>query len=110
MNFKRIFGIFFIVCGAALLGGAAYIQILINEGKVQILEGQKMVEDASVLLNIHPLSRRLTKKAEEKAQGKIDAATETVAKYEEIVKYALIGGGSLLIIGTAFVVYSRKKK
>ena len=110
MNYKRIFGIATIVIGLTLVGGAAYIQILIDEGKGQILDAEKKIEEGFGFLNIHPLSRRLSKKAEEKAKGKLEEATTTVAKYEKIALYGFAGGAFLAIVGSVLVAYSKKKK
>ena len=99
MKILRVLGVVFLLAGTASYFFADYIADQVAQGKEQIAEGQKKVDNIKELSALSPYTKDAGSMFANSGQKKIDAGKKDVTKYEELSSQLRIGGIALGILG-----------
>ena len=110
MSWKRIIGMLIAIAGIALLLVSNYITQRVEDGKEQISNAQEKVDKGSSLFSLSPYTKDVGQQITGSAQKKIDEGKLQVIQYETLAGKLQIGGIALIVVGTLFVIFGRKKK
>ncbi|MGB7977827.1 MAG: hypothetical protein WCF19_01545 [Chlamydiales bacterium] len=110
MNTKRTIGVALIVIGAIMLLFSNYIADQVLSGKMRIASAQNQVDTVNSVFSMSKYTKPVGKQFTGSAQKQINAGQEDIDKYESMANNLKIGGVTLIVIGIAFVIFSRKKR
>ena len=110
MNVKQVLGGIIFVGGLGLLYLAHYINEQVAEGNLQILSGQKKVNQMNSLFNMSPYTKDVGKGITSGAQQQINEGQNTIEYYTMVANRCRIGGIVALVVGAGMVFYYRKKR
>jgi hypothetical protein len=110
MNVKQVLGGIIFVGGLGLLYLAHYINEEVAEGNLQILSGQKKVNQTNSLFNMSPYTKGVGQGLTSGAQKQIDEGKNTVEYYTMVANRCQMGGIAALVVGAGMVFFFRKKK
>jgi hypothetical protein len=110
MSGKRIFGILVLICGIVFFCISIYITNQTEQGKTDIANAQKKVDQGNSLFSLNPIAKEVGKGImTDPAQKKLNEANQEVAQYESLAGWFKIGGIALIVLGTVIVIFGRKK-
>ena len=110
MSAKRIFGIIVFIAGVVMLFVSSNIKKQIAEGTLKVNAAEKSVGQANSLFSLSPTAKQLTQGSMQKAQKKIAAGKQDIARYTKIADELQIGGFVLIGAGILIFVLGRGHK
>ncbi|HEX2578971.1 MAG TPA: hypothetical protein VHK67_01025 [Rhabdochlamydiaceae bacterium] len=110
MNGKQILGGILFVGGLGLLYMAHYINVQVEEGNLQILSGQRKVNQVNSLFNTTPATKGMGQGLTSGAQKQIDEGKNTIEYYTAVANRCQFGGIAALVVGAGMMFFFRKKK
>lgn len=110
MNGKQILGGIIFVGGLGLLYMAHYINVQVAEGNLQILSGERKVNQMNSLFNATPYTKDVGQGLTSGAQKQIDEGKNTIEYYTKVANRCQFGGIAALVVGAGMMFYFRKKK
>jgi hypothetical protein len=110
MNIRRVIGILIAIIGIALIVTSQYIKTRVEEGKEQISDAQKKVDNSNSLFSLSPYSKPVGQKMTDSSQQKINEGSLQVSYYEGLSGQLQIGGIVLIALGIIIIVIPRKSK
>lgn len=106
MRALRILGIVILIGGIACIFFSNYITKQVNQGKIQIEQGQKKVDQTNQLFSVSPYTKPVGKGLTSSGQQQINEGKDQVAHYEAIAQSLKIWGIVAMIAGVAMIVIS----
>lgn len=114
MKALRILGITILIGGIVCILFSNYITKQVNEGKIQIEQGQKAVDTTNQLFSVSPYTKPVGKGLTSSSQKKINEGQNQVDHYEAIARTLQIWGIVAIIAGAVMFIISffgkRKKR
>jgi hypothetical protein len=108
MNVKRILAIIIFIAGVVMLFVSSNIKKQIAEGTLKVAAAEKTVNQANSLFSLNPTTKQLTQGSVQKAQKKIAAGKQDIARYTKIADELQVGGFVLMGAGILIFVLGRK--
>ena len=109
MNIKKYLGIILLVIGLGCISFSVYIKEQVEQGRNEISEGQKTVDQTKSLFSLSPYTKPIGEGLANAGQTKIDAGAMQADQYEKIAQYLKISGIILVIAsGITFFCFSKK--
>lgn len=113
MKTLRVIGILIVIAGIACIFFSNYITTQVNEGEIQIEQGQKKIDQSSGLFSKSPYTKMIGKGITSSGQKKIDAGKEQVSYYEQLASTLKTVGIVGIIVGaglTIFTFFGKKRR
>jgi hypothetical protein len=110
VNVKQVLGGIIFVGGLGLLYLAHYINVQVAAGNLQILSGQRKVDQTNSLFNMSPYTKDVGQGLTSGAQQQIDEGKNTVEHYTAVANRCQIGGIAALVVGAGMVFFCRRKR
>jgi len=109
MSMKKYLGIVLLFAGLGCISFSIYIKEQVKEGRNEIYEGQKTVDQTKSLFSISPYTKPIGEGLANAGQSKIDAGTMKADQYEQMALYLKLSGIVLVITsGVSFFYFSKK--
>jgi hypothetical protein len=109
MNIKKYLGIALLIIGLGCISFSVYIKEQVEQGRNEISEGQKTVDQTKSLFSLSPYTKPIGEGLANAGQSKIDAGTMQADQYEQIALYLKISGIALVILsGVSFFCFTKK--
>jgi hypothetical protein len=110
VNVKQVLGGIIFVGGLGLLYLAHYINVQVEAGNLQILSGQKQVNQTNSLFNMSSATKPIGQGLTSGAQKQIDEGKNTVEYYTTVANRCQIGGIAALVVGAGMMFFFRRKR
>lgn len=107
---KRIIGIIIAVGGIVMIGIAHYIKGQVEEGKIQISEGQQQVDQTNKLFSMSPYTKGIGEGLTSSGQRQINQGKQDVAYYTMVANRLRIGGIVAIVVGLGVIFIGPRKK
>ena len=96
------------IIGIVLILLSSYIKNRVEEGKDEVSDAQKKVNQGNSLFSIVPETKSLGDTFTGAAQKKIDAANEEIAQYAQYAGWMQTGGIILIVISAGILLIHKR--
>ncbi len=101
--FLRVLGVLVVILGGSLFYFSNYIAEQVEEGKQQVVEGQKKVDTVRNFSALSPYTKDLGGMVADSGQKKIDAGKQDIHKYSQLANQLHLGGVIVVITGFCLI-------
>lgn len=108
MSRCRWLAIFFLIVSFAMFGFSYYIQIEIDQGRAEISDAEKKLNQTEGLFSLSPATQQLGSGIKRAGKKKIAIAEADIAYYQSVANYLKVGGGIFAILGIGCFFIRRK--
>lgn len=110
MNVKKIFAVIVFLIGVVMVGSSIYITKQIEEGKLQISNAERQLQQGSALFSLNPATKQIGQGITQSADRKIARANQDILTYTNLAQLLMVGGIIVIIIGLGMFVFACRSK
>ena len=107
---KQILGIILVIVGVVMLFVSNHIKNEVAAGRLQIIQGQRTVNQVNTLFSARPETQAVGKQVTGGAQRRIDEGQGQVDYYTNLANQLQMGGIVLIIVGAGLFVWGLVKR
>lgn len=97
-----------ILLGLGMFGTSQYIQKEIDDGKIQISDAEKKLDQTNKLFSLSPATEDIGQGISRAGKKKIASAESEIAYYQSMANYLKVGGFIFTVVGLGLFFVRRK--
>lgn len=106
MKLLRILGILILIAGIGCIFASDYITSQVNQGKIQVAKGEKVVNQGKQLFSLNPVAKQVGQGLTNSAEKKINEGKQQINEYEALAAQLMTGGIVGCVLGAGLIIIS----
>ena len=106
MKILRVLGVLVFIAGVVSILISNHITTEVNEGKIQVAQGEKKVKQANQLFSFNQTTEAVGSAVTGSSKEKIAAGKETIAYYQELAQELQTAGIIGCVVGAGIFIVS----